>query len=111
MDVSKKDLVDELLDNMKGELESLSLWSENSLTDLQLSSTAPFGCDVMDFHEWLQHIFYTKMKAIINSSLDLPTKMAIAPMAKYVYKEQLYKHRKLIGILLKLDRVINDDIQ
>lgn len=105
---NKNFVISELLSNLEEELKSLSLWSNSFLTDEQLASTAPFGCDVMDFHQWLQHIFINKMNIIIKSNSELPRNMAIAPMAEYLYKEEVHKYRKLIGILRKLDRVVTE---
>lgn len=104
----KKNVVNELLDCMEAELNALSLWSKTSLPEdyINQASDVPFGCNVLDFHEWLQHIFYVRMKALITADQDLPSNMAITPMAQYVYRDELERHGKLIEILQKLDHAI-----
>ncbi len=94
------------INELEQELKVLSLWSDHPLTDEQMASTAPFGCDVMDLHQWLQHIFIPKFKILIESDQSLPSDMNIASMAEYVYRDDLSRHHRLILILKSLDRAV-----
>jgi len=91
------------LEQLKEELVSQSLWLYEEPDETKFRSTAPFCCDTMDFHEWLQFVFIPKMNYMIENEMTLPSKLAIAPMGEVVYRNELQKREKLIKILQKID--------
>jgi uncharacterized protein YqcC (DUF446 family) len=103
---SKKLFILSKLTELEDELRNLELWTRETLTEEQLRSSAPFGCDVMDFHEWLQHMMIPRLKQIIEKGEKVPFKMDTASMAEYVYRDDISKYRRLIVILKTLDRAV-----
>ena len=94
------------LAELEKELKNLELWSSSTLTEEQKNSSAPFGCDLMDFHEWLQHILIPKLRLMIQENQSLPATMDTASMAEYVYRSDALKYQRLIVILKTLDRSV-----
>lgn len=105
---SRKNFILNKLGELENELKSLELWSSSALTDEQKNSSAPFGCDLMDFHEWLQHILIPKLRLMIQENQSLPVSMDTASMAEYVYRSEFSKYQRLIVILKTLDRSVKN---
>lgn len=95
------------LEELEQELKTLGLWGNEPLTEEQMSSSAPFGCDLMDFHQWLQHLFIPKLAVILRRETEMSIRMSVAEMAEYVYRDEAQKYSRLIGILKVLDRSVN----
>ena len=86
------------LEQLRDELIAETLWLEE-----EHNSTAPFCCDTMEFHEWLQFVFLPKMQYMIDNNLELPSSLAIAPMGEVEYRTELKERENLIKILNKID--------
>ncbi|WP_417761047.1 YqcC family protein [Shewanella sp.] len=78
----------ELLQLLELQLISQNLWASTAPSAAALASTAPFACDTLPFEQWLQFIFIPKMQQLIAIQAPLPSNMAIAPMAQYVWAAQ-----------------------
>ena len=74
------------LEQLRDELIAETLWLEEELDENKYNSTAPFCCDTMAFHEWLQFVFLPKMQYMIDNNLELPSSLAIAPMGEVEYR-------------------------
>ena len=94
------------LQTIEHELKRLQMWSEKRPSDMALASTAPFACDALPFEHWLQFIFLPKMQHLVEQQLPLPSKMAVAPMAHYVWAQQPERH-DLILVLEMLDELLS----
>ncbi|MBQ5559970.1 MAG: YqcC family protein [Lachnospiraceae bacterium] len=91
------------LEQLRDELIAETLWLEEELDENKYNSTAPFCCDTMEFHEWLQFVFLPKMQYMIDNNLELPSSLAIAPMGEVEYRAELKERENLIKILNKID--------
>ena len=91
------------LEQLRDELIAETLWLEEELDENKYNSTAPFCCDTMAFHEWLQFVFLPKMQYMIDNNLELPSSLAIAPMGEVEYRAELKERENLIKILNKID--------
>lgn len=89
-----------LLHDLELELKAQTLWSEQQPTQAQLSSQVPFAADVMPFEHWLQFIFITRLKQMVEHNQPLPKSMGISPMAEVVFGE---KYPELQTILRQID--------
>lgn len=88
------------------ELRVLGLWSVEPPSAEALASVQPFCVDTMSFEAWLQWLFLPRMKALLESSGDLPTASGIRPMAEECYRG---RETELLGLLRELgefDRLI-----
>ena len=91
------------LEQLRDELIAETLWLEEELDENKYNSTAPFCCDTMAFHEWLQFVFLPKMQYMIDNNLELPSSLAIAPMGEVEYRAELKERENLIKILNEID--------
>lgn len=91
------------LEQLRNELIAETLWLEEELDENKYNSSAPFCCDTMEFHEWLQFVFLPKMQYMIDNNLELPSSLAIAPMGEVEYRAELKERENLIKILNKID--------
>ncbi|MCL1073591.1 YqcC family protein [Shewanella dokdonensis] len=96
----------EYLRTIEHELKRLQLWSDTHPSAVALASTAPFACDTLPFEHWLQFIFLPKMQVLVEQQLPLPTEIAIAPMAHYVWAQRPVM-RDLINVLEMLDELLS----
>lgn len=96
-----------LLNDLELELKAQALWSTQQPTQAQLSSQVPFAADVMPFEQWLQFIFITRLKQMIEHSEPLPKSMAISPMGEIVFAE---KQPKLQVMLHAIDNLFAEQI-
>ncbi|MDF0534481.1 YqcC family protein [Shewanella yunxiaonensis] len=90
---------------IENELKRLAMWSATKPAAIALASTAPFACDTLPLEHWLQFIFLPKMHQLISSQQPLPSKIAIAPMAQYVWAQK-QETRDLIVVLERLDELL-----
>ncbi|MCU1726248.1 YqcC family protein [Pseudomonas sp. 7P_10.2_Bac1] len=90
------------------ELRAQGWWDEVSPSVEALSSVEPFSVDTLDFHQWLQWIFLTRMKQILEQDLPLPNASGILEMAEMVYAEQPEESLGLRSALKKFDQLIVD---
>ncbi|WP_133406376.1 YqcC family protein [Parashewanella tropica] len=88
-------------------LKQYDLWSVQTPSSEQLSSTTPFAYDVMPFEQWLQFIFIPKIQFLIDSEQALPSSMSISPMAEHVWGQQT-QLQPLIELLKATDKLFND---
>ncbi|MCG9696134.1 YqcC family protein [Shewanella sp. Isolate11] len=89
------------------ELKSLGLWSSQMPSAQALADPTPFACESLAFEQWLQFIFIPKMSEIIAQKTSLPTKIALAPMAEYLWQERS-EMRQLIFLLNQLDECLSE---
>ena len=97
-----------LLAELTCELKSLNLWQEHKPSAVELSSSAPFCCDTLDFEQWLQFIFIPKLIQMINLEQPLPTKIALTPMAQESFKHISAKTKLLFDIIQKIDTTLTE---
>jgi len=90
------------------ELRLQGWWDEVSPGVEALSSVEPFSVDTLDFHQWLQWIFLSRMKQILEQDLPLPNASGILEMAEMVYADRPQESVGLRTALKKFDQLIVD---
>lgn len=96
------------LEHLEQELKALELWGGSAkIPSLeQLSSSAPFCLDTLEFHEWLEYILIARLRQLIAAEEALPEAMMVHTYAQERYRGEWGKYRKLIGLLKELDALI-----
>ena len=105
MDARFASLADQLL-LIERELRVQGWWDEVSPSPEALRSVEPFSVDTLDFHQWLQWVFLTRMKQILEQDLPLPTVSGILEMAEMVYADRPQESLGLRTALKKFDQLI-----
>ena len=107
MDVRFPAIAEQLL-LIERELRVQGWWDEVSPGAEALSSVEPFSVDTLDFHQWLQWIFLTRMKLILEQDLPLPNASGILEMAEMVYADRPLESLGLRTALKNFDQLIVD---
>lgn len=89
------------------ELRQLGLWESEPPPEESFQSTKPFCIDTLEFHQWLQFVFVTRMKVIIESDHPLPAVSGIAPMAEEHFRGRPEPGRALVRELEAIDRLLS----
>lgn len=97
----------QLLNALQTELQRLDFWQELPPSIQAMQSTAPFCCDTMPLHQWLQFIFLPKMRQLILLKQPLPKKIAIAPFAEVAYGNKAQNVKTLIAMLAEIDLLLS----
>ena len=82
IDVVERHQAYELLVQMEGQLKALNLWQQRYPALEALASREPFCADTLSFEQWLQFVLIPRMSALLAGGHDLPTTIAVAPMAE-----------------------------
>ncbi|WP_028117280.1 YqcC family protein [Ferrimonas senticii] len=99
-------LVQNSLTQIEQQLRQCGRWQTTPPSAEALASTAPFCCDSMPFEQWLQFVLLPRMQALLDSGAALPTAVAIAPMAEYVFGANP-DCQTLIAHLAEFDRLLS----
>ncbi|WP_416305679.1 YqcC family protein [Neptunicella sp. SCSIO 80796] len=91
----------QLLNELRTLLQHHQLWQSESAHPHWLTSTAPFGCDVMSFENWLQFVFLPKMYQLVEQRNPLPTEIGLLPMGEYSWAG----HRNIESLLTILGNI------
>ncbi|WP_417567904.1 YqcC family protein [Marinobacter sp.] len=89
------------------ELRQLGLWESKPPPEEAFQSTQPFCIDTLEFHQWLQFVFVTRMKVIIESDHPLPAISGIAPMAEEHFRGRPEPGSALVRELEEIDRLLS----
>lgn len=100
-------LADQLL-LIERELRVQGWWDDIAPSAEALSSVEPFSVDTLDFHQWLQWVFLTRMQLILEHNLPLPNASGILEMAEMVYADRPLESLGLRTALKKFDQLIAD---
>lgn len=68
-------------------MAEMGVWQSTPPSEEALSSQQPFALDTLQPHEWLQWVFITRMKAILESNQPIPTGFSLAPYFEECWKE------------------------
>lgn len=98
-------LADQLL-LIERELRVQGWWDDAPPSAEALASVEPFSVDTLDFHQWLQWVFLTRMKQILEHNLPLPNASGILEMAEMVYADRPLESFGLRAALKKFDQLI-----
>ena len=101
------ELADSLL-RVEAEMRRSGLWSDIAPSEEALASSQPFCIDTLVFTEWLQFIFLTRMKALVESNAPLPAVSGIAPMAEEHFRVRTESVGRLIQELTVIDGLLSE---
>lgn len=91
------------------ELRRLGVWESQSPSVEALQSTQPFGIDRLAFNQWLQFVFISRMKLLVEQGQTLPQVSGMAPMAEEYFRSRQESGRRLIDELAEMDRLLSGD--
>ena len=99
-------LADQLL-LIERELRVLGWWADSAPSAEALASVEPVCVDTLAFEQWLQWVFLTRMKAIIEQGGALPAVSGIRPMAEMAFQGRLAQAGSLLTVLGEFDQLIS----
>ena len=105
--MGKAEVASTILSEIQHELQSLSLWQDQPPSKEALASTAPFCCDTLDFHQWLQFIMIPRFHQMITANTPLPENIAVTPMAEEFYSGSSIHVSKLLSLLQSFDDLLS----
>lgn len=96
-----------ILDELEQALKAQGWWCEQPPSAMAMASTAPFCCDTMPLEQWLQFVLLVKMRALLETGAELPSKIAILPMAEYQFAHHGEQVSAILNAIAKLDQCLN----
>lgn len=96
-------LISQQLTELTVLLKKASLWSNEPVSAEQLASAQPFCIDTLRFEQWLQHVFIVKMEQLIELGMQLPSSIALCPMAEEAFSDQTPFVSELVNLLADID--------
>jgi uncharacterized protein YqcC (DUF446 family) len=89
------------------ELRRMRVWESEPPPVEALQSTQPFGIDRLEFNQWLQFVFISRMKMLIEQGQPLPQVSGMAPMAEEYFRGGQESARRLIDELAEMDQLLS----
>ncbi|TGN41937.1 YqcC family protein [Marinobacter confluentis] len=89
------------------ELRQLGVWEKKPPPAEALQSSQPFGIDQLEFTQWLQFVFISRMKVLIEAERPLPAVSGMAPMAEEHFRAREESGQRLIRELAEMDRLLS----
>jgi len=94
-----------LLIDLEAALRSHSLWDGEPPDPLALASVEPFCVDTLSFAQWLQFMFLPRMRMLIDTGEELPTRCGMAPMAEVCFAAT-FGGDSVVAVLREIDLLI-----
>ena len=97
-----------LLAELELELRRLGLWGgpARAPAAAAFESRTPFFLDTLEFHQWLEYVLISRLRALVGRRENLPRGALIAPCAEEYYRGRGAGFRRLIGLLRELDSLL-----
>lgn len=89
------------------ELRQIGAWETDPPPADALQSTKPFAVDTLEFTQWLQFVFVSRMKVLIENGHPLPEVSGMAPMAEEHFRGRSERGHSLIRELAEMDRLLS----
>lgn len=96
-----------LLNQLRQELKSLTLWQSNQPSLRAMASTLPFHYDTLTFEQWLQFVFIESINLLIDNKQPLPSKILLLPMAEESFKNLGNQTNKLLDVIGQFDSLFS----
>lgn len=106
MNTEVHDTLTALLLEIETDLRLFDRWSFEPPPSQAFSSEIPFCCDVLEATEWLQFIFLPKMKLIIDTQSELPSRCGIAPYFEESMQSDERNTDSLLALLAQVDKIL-----
>ncbi|WP_076408144.1 YqcC family protein [Shewanella sp. UCD-KL12] len=104
---SRYEATSHMLYKIENELKNHALWSDQAPSIEAMADTSPFSVETMPFENWVQFIFLPKMRSLINAKRELPSSIAIAPMASHLWNHKA-ELQTLITVFEELDKFLSE---
>ncbi|WP_159565822.1 YqcC family protein [Budvicia diplopodorum] len=91
-------------------MQECDLWSTVPPESAAFESCEPFCIDTMMPEEWLQWVFISRMREILENQRPLPTNMAIAPYFEVSFSQRAGDYQPLLVALQNIDRLLNKEV-
>lgn len=101
--MADRDLLYALLTNLETEMRAVGLWQQSPPDNAAFESQLPFCYDTMNFGQWLQWVFMTRFRAILEANLPLPGECGIAPMAEEYFSQLEVYSDPVVELLRRFD--------
>ena len=105
--VANQEILSTLLVRIENEMKALDLWSRSPPAAEAFQSNEPFCADTMAFTDWLQWVFVSRFRVLIDNDHPLPEKSAIQPMAEEMFKSLAQNTDGLVELLGEFDRELS----
>lgn len=97
----------DLLLAIEQEMRRIGLWEALPPPPEDLASQLPFCYDTLRFHQWLQWILLTRLRALVEAGADLPGNSDIHPLAEHSFADLHHDTDRLLVLIAELDHVLN----
>jgi len=101
------DVADRLL-SIEAEMRRIGVWSSEPPCAEALASTQPFCIDTLEFTEWVQFVFISRMTVLVEQGQALPRVSGMAPMAEEHFRGRDQSGHGLIRVLQEMDQLLSD---
>lgn len=91
---------------IEAEMRQVGIWQMTPPSDKALASQEPFCVDTLEFNEWLQWVFLSRMKMILEQGAPLPERSAIYPYAEEWHRQHQWGNARLLNALRNFDEAI-----
>ncbi len=93
------------LDAVEAQLRALGYWQgpAGRPAEEAFLSQLPFCLDTMELPQWLEYVLLVKLREMLAAGSELPSRLAVAPMAQEYWRGHWGEHRNLIAALRELD--------
>lgn len=91
-------------------LRNCGYWSNEIPPANALQSLQPFCVDTLDFQQWLQWVFISRLQYMLQENMPLPESCDIAPMAEEWSRSRAVAASDLIRVLKQVDQLLSETI-
>jgi len=99
--------LNQLLGEIKHELQQIDLWTETSPDPQSLQSTQPLCHDSLAFTQWLQWVMIPTFDQMLSEGSPLRCHAELLPMAEMAFADITQKTDQLLLLIEQLDELIN----
>jgi len=99
--------LNQLLSEIKHELQQIELWTETSPDPQALQSRQPFCHDTLEFAQWLQWVMIPTFDQMLSEGSPLASHDELLPMAETAFADISKKTDQLLLLIDQLDDLIN----
>ena len=93
---------------IEAEMRRLDIWERQPPSAAALASTLPFCYDTLQFPQWVQWVFLSRMQQIIQAGGPLPANSGIHAMVEHYCRENGLEAPTWIALFAEFDRALSD---
>ena len=88
-------------------MRRIGLWETQAPSPEALESLVPFCHDTLKFEQWLQWVFLSKMKLVVEGREECPSSSDITPMAEHRFSQLDMPTITLLKLIERFDAHIS----